>query len=171
MSKLVRDQLDLLIRAANVRRFHTVPVHLHQTVGQHSWGVAMLVTLLEPGASAALLRAALLHDVPEAYMGDIPAPVKHGHPAIDEACREMERTVYANLRVEMPTLTEAEARTLKLADCLDGMMTCVAERRMGNRYVDDVYWNFRQYVNDMAPVGREKVIVDHLVEMWMEVTV
>lgn len=69
----------------------------HYSVAQHSALVAEEVSLVYPDSSRALLRAALLHDASEAFLLDIPRPMKR-LPGF-EAYRELEdRTQRAILR-------------------------------------------------------------------------
>jgi hypothetical protein len=73
----IRDSL----RAAYIKRWHIVNTAKEQTVGEHSFTVALmameLVSLIKQpqwGSSVAIL--ALEHDLDEAITGDIPASVK-----------------------------------------------------------------------------------------------
>ena len=61
-----------------VRRYHTLGDTISQTVGEHAWGVATLISLLHPDPSARLLKAALLHDGPGMPAGAAPSKVKRG---------------------------------------------------------------------------------------------
>lgn len=70
--------LEFMWRGGYTTRYHTERTLREDTVGHHSFNVAAIVMYVRPDASAALLRAALLHDVAEHVLGDIPAPVKIG---------------------------------------------------------------------------------------------
>ena len=72
----MKKTLEFLLAGAEVLRYHTVQTLQRETVGHHSHGVACLVLLLDPQASARLLRAALLHDLAEQCTGDIPSAAK-----------------------------------------------------------------------------------------------
>ena len=127
------------IRAGGqVRRFHTIPTIGHQTVAEHSWGVAILILVLNPLASTELLRAALLHDVPEADTGDMPAQVKWANPMLAHELEEVEQTVMEELDI-VPLLTPAERLFLKAADKLDGMWTCYEQRCLGNKNMEIIF--------------------------------
>lgn len=71
-------ELNMLRDGMNVERFHTIPSAGRQTVGHHTANVIGLLYLayvpdLPPEY---LLKAALVHDMPEAFTGDTPANVK-----------------------------------------------------------------------------------------------
>ncbi len=138
--------LELLWAGGNVKRFHSYSCTVQtDTVGHHSYNVASLITVLLPGASAALLVAALRHDVGEAKTGDMPAPAKRDM-GIRDIFGEYEEDVMAKAGVDFPTLTTEEAWLLKVCDSMDGMRFCVQERAMGNRLIAEAYGNFRGYV-------------------------
>ena len=74
-----------ILALGGVVRWHTRRTARHQTLAEHKALVAMLAVWLAhrlpPGRFGAmdeleLLRAALLHDVPETQLGDLPNPAK-----------------------------------------------------------------------------------------------
>lgn len=143
---LIDAQLEALIGAGNIKRYHTVATIKENTVAHHSYGVAVLCMLLDPCAGMALQRAALLHDVAEQWVGDIPAPVKR-QLDIRQQLHEAENTALKNVSLgyeEM--LSDAERIILNIADSLDGMLYCINERRMGNREVQTVFTRYAEYV-------------------------
>jgi 5'-deoxynucleotidase YfbR-like HD superfamily hydrolase len=135
---MIYDQVKFISRGSVVRRFHQHPQLVDDTDGRHSHGVACLAALLCEGApSANLLMAALFHDLGEQIAGDVPAPTKrHIRATFDLDLYEAHILRVKGFEV---TLEEAELRTLKLADALDGMLSCARERAMGNRTVHWVY--------------------------------
>jgi 5'-deoxynucleotidase YfbR-like HD superfamily hydrolase len=130
------------IRKSNlVRRFHTCERIREETVGHHSANVAALVLYLEPDAPRELLIAALMHDWPEQYTGDIPAPAKWGSPQLADALAQAEAVCWPQLGVTVPPLHNHHAHILKLADLLDLMLSCSEEMRRGNVEASAVYNN------------------------------
>jgi len=127
------DRLQFIRKGMGVRRYHTYHTHDTDTVGKHSAGVATFLILMnEQMPRAELLAAALMHDIPEGTMGDIPSPAKKAMPpdaVIALAHEEKQMLIDRNLFF---WLTESEVRQMKLADCFDGLMFCVEERRRGN---------------------------------------
>ena len=75
---------DIAYALAHQARYNGM--HGSYSVGQHSVMVAWMV-------SDQYRIAALLHDAPEAYIGDMAHPIKHGHPVLGPAFREVEAVV------------------------------------------------------------------------------
>lgn len=140
-----------------VRRFHTLPTVGVDTVASHSFGVAMLVTLLCGGKPRAeVLIQALKHDLPEAPFGDIPAPAK-AYLAKDELLKA-EEAYMAACGLASEDLTKEEWRTLKLADNLDGLRFCIEEYNKGNRGLLECERNYCRYITDMMLTENEELI-------------
>ena len=124
MSDLV-DRALLTLEAGRVARYHAVPTVAPQSVGLHSYGVAVLCIYLCDGhPSAELLQAALLHDAPEIITGDVPYTTKRSSPTIKHELEQLEEWVYNHDVLPFPVLSPAEVATLKLADTLDGLIWC-----------------------------------------------
>lgn len=98
--------LDLM-RLQYVTRWNTVPVSKPQSVAEHSWAVAIIALRLADVAEkngewlvgevnrGALAIAALYHDAPEVFTGDISTPTKmylKRIPDVTEALDELENT-------------------------------------------------------------------------------
>lgn len=124
------EVLEELRAAGDILRFHTSPLRQPQTVGQHTYNVALLVLAIDPDASPALLRAALLHDAPEIMTGDVPSPVKWKHQFLEDALREVEAIMLR--RINFPQLTTTEREILKLADHIEGAYFCVEQAERGD---------------------------------------
>lgn len=119
----VRNTLD----AGEVRRYHAVPSVRPQSVGLHSWGVAVLcIYLLENDVSAQLLKEAIMHDTAELFTGDVPYTVKRDLKDVKERF-DMLETHVRNEYMLLPRqqLSKKEEAVLKLADTLDGLFWCV----------------------------------------------
>ncbi len=124
-----------------------------ENVQEHSHMVAVLAHALavirrevfggtiDPGQVAA---AALYHDAPEIFTGDLPTPVKYANPEIrsayqaieDDAAQRLLSTLPPALRPAFgPLLTESdpEVRALvKAADKLSAYLKCLEELKAGN---------------------------------------
>lgn len=131
MSLSESQKLQNTLEAGEVLRYHSAPSVPSQTVGQHSFGVAVLCLYLANGvASRQLLAAAIMHDTAELFTGDIPYPVKKAHKDVKELFDNLEHDTFrTKLLMEMPVLTEEEQAILKLADTLDGYLWCRQKER------------------------------------------
>lgn len=136
------DRLELLdewMRAASVSRYHTERTGACQSVADHSFRVGLLILHLCAGEEkeydvGRLLKAALLHDLPEAATGDIPSPTKWKNPDL----RRMLDVLEEDWRKEYGahfTLTPNESAILKAADALELCFHCREQVTMGNRYM------------------------------------
>lgn len=134
-------------------RYHNCHRLRTETVGHHSAGVAALCLYLRPNCSAALLTRAIMHDVPEGYTGDVPAPVKWDHEGIADGLAEVETAVIREWAIPHPHLTAEEETVLKLADMLDLVMSCIEEVRMGNTYAGRVVQAGLTYIAEMDLPG------------------
>ena len=117
----LRRSLNTL-EAGRVSRYHAAPTVQAQTVGHHSFGVAVFVMYLTGGtASAALLFAALNHDSAEIFTGDVPFTTKRSHPEAKALFDSLETEAYEKNLIPMPALTPAEQAILKMADTMEGL--------------------------------------------------
>ena len=127
-------------RGAQVRRYHTSLTSHDNTVGYHSYGVAVLVDVLCEGKpSLALLRAALYHDTAEQWTGDLPAPVKARKELRNELAI-MEDSFANTWGLPLDEdLTPEERTILSWADLLDLMFYCYEERCRGNTSLNNIF--------------------------------
>jgi 5'-deoxynucleotidase YfbR-like HD superfamily hydrolase len=153
----MKQTLDFIINGADVKRYHTVKTHTQETVGHHSHGVATLCLLFDPNPSTSLLKAALLHDLTEQFTGDIPSPAKR-ELGIANDIGVLEKRLMQNAGISMPTLSNHERRTLKLADIAHGALFCLKEMSMGNVDIRKVYDRYISYAEELNLEGREKEI-------------
>ena len=131
-----------------------------ESVGAHSYGVAVAAMLLADGVRARgvdvdvgrVLRMALLHDTAEARTGDLPRAAAHYYPA--ETRREAERAAfddmvaaldearrlaYSELHEEYEARATLEARLVKAADVVDLLAQAYVFERAGARELDE-FW-------------------------------
>lgn len=158
-------RLETLALSGMVKRYHTMPVMIQESVGEHTYMVLWIVTFLTEGkASAALLVATLGHDTPEVDWGDVPAPTKRAMNV--DGLKELERSTMDWLKLPQPELTDEEKRTLKMADVLAGMLRCAMEHRMGNAYIETAYRNFRYYAMKMGFRPHEQDLFNQISLVW-----
>lgn len=132
--------------AHRTQRFHSNPhlAHIGQTNAEHCHGVASIIALLHPEASANLLRAALWHDAGERWAGDLPSPFKEDFPDIARQHRWAEQRLALRAAPLEPMLSPNEEAWLKLADALEAVLFCafhragLLERADWIKHMDDV---------------------------------
>lgn len=150
----IAEDMQAMWDGGETARFHTCTLLRPDTVGQHSYGVACVVMHLYPQGQAHLLRAALKHDMAEAFTGDLPAPAKRDL-GIREQFAAYEDKYLEGVGIAAEKLSAWEAWLIKMADSIDGLRVCVRERSMGNRMIEHAYANFSRYCEEMLTKGVE----------------
>lgn len=143
-----KQELMFLLFGRSVQRFHTVPMLHGVTLGQHQFGVAWFVyLLLQESCSVHILMAALSHDMAEQLWGDIPAPGKRllGIKELLTSCES--KTLSENNALFPPTAFGNIV--LKTADNMEGMLSCIHERRLGNMYAERPFVRHREYILEL----------------------
>lgn len=141
----MQEKLESVMGLYNVNRFHAIPVNHQETVAEHSYCVAMLCNLvLGPKCTAAVLIAALTHDLPEQEFGDIPSPVKKEF--MDYNRLEDAEDRFTNAVVGDFYLTTREEQVVKLCDVVAGILFVRREMQMGNNH-PVLLKTYRNYVN------------------------
>lgn len=163
----MRSTIEFIVAGANVKRFHTVSTIQQETVGHHSHCVALLCTLFDPHPSRSLLMMALLHDLPEQTVGDIPSPAKR-ELNFSNQLERLENKILADGFGSVPDLTTGEAKTLKLADIGSGALFCLQEMRMGNSTIKKVFWRYIEYAFELDLDGYPLEFFNNLQEMANE---
>lgn len=139
------SRLTTIRQAGRVKRFHTIECLREQTIADHSWNVAQILLHLDPEVSRELLRAALNHDIPEYFTGDIPAPMKWDYPLMVKEIEKAERSIELLLGTSL-LLSEKEKALLNFADSMDLMLWCVDELELGNKAVFPMYCRVRDHI-------------------------
>lgn len=152
------SKIKFIVKGSEVKRFHTIRTISEDTVGHHSFLVAMLCETLLPSCSKTLIIEALIHDLAEQVVGDIPSPVK---AVSGEKVHELEQKALVKAGFEDYPLTDEEGRTLLLADRLAGLVYCRREIGMGNALILEAYRNYIDLVDRMSPFNsREQELID-----------
>ena len=143
-----------IARMKYISRWGLMRNSVQENIQEHSHMVAVLAHTLavirrdvlgadcDPGAAAV---AALYHDAPEIFTGDLPTPVKYCNPEIRDAYKAVEAVSADKLLSMLPTeLRPAYAPWLredydpslralvKAADKLSAYIKCVEEVKAGN---------------------------------------
>jgi hypothetical protein len=137
------EQRVLLARLGGmVERCHILPHAKSYSNAAHSWGVAMLMLQLWPEDFPRLAGYCLCHDVPEAWVGDIPAHTKHRLGAEARAqLQALESGVFTRLQLpDENELSISDQEKLKACDALDLWLWARDEMRRGNYHAEEVCW-------------------------------
>ena len=163
------ERVRYLDASQRVKRWHTEPTLHTQTVGEHTYGVVMLVLLLTGWeASRSLMIAAQLHDTAERQFGDVPGPTKR-LSGVKGQFDALEDAFMARLGAPAPTLTDTEAKLLKMADNLEGALFCAFELRRGNREIQRAFFNYLSWIKANAPQGLAGAIYNQLLDEYNHV--
>lgn len=133
----MKEILDFIFEGSSVRRYHTRSTITSQNNAEHQFGVASIVALIAPNCSKELLLHALWHDVMESRTGDIPGPAKTTYPELKKLLNKIEAELEEEYPI-LPKITAEEIATLKMGDCLETIMFCQKEQKMGNTKLDEV---------------------------------
>lgn len=136
-------------RGFDVNRYHTQNMLIQETVGHHTANAMAIAYCIDPSVSKQVLLHLLLHDVAEAYTGDIPAPVKRHDKNVKSALDYLEFTYLSKLNLYSPTLLEEERFLVKCADLTDLICKCLVEVKMGNKLAYEVAERGVDYLIDL----------------------
>jgi putative hydrolase of HD superfamily len=94
--KIDSEKLLEYYKLKNLIRFNMSFKHKAETVAEHSYYVALFTKMIceelfmDSYETLRCINYALLHDMPETELSDIPHPVKANNPTIDETVNKME---------------------------------------------------------------------------------
>ena len=110
-------------RATFTRRWHRHAdlAYTVDPVSGHQGRVALLALILFPTAYA-VHRAAIMHDMGEASVGDVPNPVKNRNPDLKLILDRIEGEAMAALSLPEVSLSVVEKDMLRLCDKLDAYL-------------------------------------------------
>lgn len=135
-SYIDKQKLVAMLReASQTKRCHTMPIHGQYTVGQHSFDMCTLLLALYPDCRKELMVAAIAHDLPERWVGDMPAPTKWslGGEAIKQLDR-VEEDILRKLGLDV-SLTPEERLWLHGLDRVELLLWTKEQVAMGNSNV------------------------------------
>lgn len=117
-----RHAVETVMRMHSVKRWHMIDTTRQQTLAEHSANVALLVMVIITncpifhfGDTAHTVMAALVHDAPEAFTGDVPT---HTKKRIDGLYELEYWLTHPNFRVDTDKNGEA---LIKICDLADGI--------------------------------------------------
>lgn len=113
--------VEAVIRFPAVKRWHMIDTTRTQTLAEHSASVALLVYAIAKktdeffGNPEVTATRALLHDLGEVFVGDIPSHTKKQISGIEELENSLLPTIFN------PTRVNREQLLIKLCDLADGI--------------------------------------------------
>lgn len=159
-----------------ITRYATAPRSSRESVAEHSFFVAAYVLRLAEFYQfdvTSALSLALMHDYSEAYISDVPHPIKAQNPKLEEALNEAESKVLCeHLSEDMASLLKKfnekdgpEALVCVLADIMSVVSYAKFEMELGNSsYMKQVYEctrpRFVQVIDSLKPyvIGDAEII-------------
>lgn len=157
---------------AHVTRFAGTPVHRRETVAEHSYMTAQYTYFIGMHCLALggavdmgrLLSRAIVHDLDEAVMVDLPRPIKYADKQLLERwtqlCHSVINEMGADLGVDFFTTwlyakdKSLEGAIVALADLISVTAYAIEEIRFGNTFMRDVLQGNIAYLEkflDMNP--------------------
>ena len=157
----LQDRVTYLREASRVERVHTMPHHGTYSVGQHSYDMLCLLLLLHQDPSARLIRAVIWHDVPERWLGDMPAPAKWSDGELSKIYSRAEDRVVRALGIG-EDLTAEENLWLSAIDKLECLLWAKEQLAMGNTNAATIVGNLVAWFNQATiPVQVQRFIEQH----------
>ena len=154
LNKMIKSDLANYIynidNLRNLVRYQTAPRVSQETVAEHSFFVAAYVLKLNDYYEFDLLKAlqtAILHDVSEVFISDVPHPIKKAFPLINDELNKAENEVnkkfiseeFSNNLEEFNNLSSPEGIMVALGDILSVVSYSKYEITLGNsKYMKDV---------------------------------
>ena len=140
-----------------VNRCHTVRHTSHYNNGSHTAGMMMLMLQLWPKEFPRLAAYCLCHDIPEAWIGDIPSPVLKFMKGLRGSNNAAETRIFQELKLpNYLDLKTLDLEMLKNCDLMDLWLWCVEEQLAGNSFVRQMKREIENYV---GPKG-EKLLLE-----------
>jgi hypothetical protein len=117
-------EIEAVMRLSAVKRWHMIDTFKTQTLAEHSANVAMLAYVIAKkapgmffGPASGVAAHALLHDIPEVFIGDIPTHSKRWLDKDQMARAESAVTPHCLMTVPLP----AQKLLIKICDLVDGI--------------------------------------------------
>lgn len=149
-----------------VERCHTIPHNSSYNNAAHSWGVAMLMHLIWPEDFQRLALFCLCHDIAEAWVGDIPSPLKKYSQEVNLAVSILEKRINNQLKLpDESELSSEDIEKIKFCDNLEFYLWCREESELfGNKNVLESLRQVKDYFNEKQLPERARVLLKTLEE-------
>ena len=121
-------QIYAVWSASHVERWHTNPeITVRDPLNSHSGRVAVLMLNLWPDIPADAIKAALLHDLGEGMVGDVPASTKTAFTDLARELKVAEKAALEHMGISYSISHEWHSR-LDLCDKLDAILFAALHR-------------------------------------------
>lgn len=117
-----RHAVETIMRIHSVKRWHMIDTTRQQTLAEHSANVALLAMMVAMNAPIGLFgdphsvaAIALVHDIPEAFTGDVPTHTKKHLFGLEEL---EESVLHDNFKINA---TPNQLALIKICDLADGI--------------------------------------------------
>ena len=130
-------------------RCHNIPHHDSYNVAAHSWGVAMLLYYIWPEDFPRLAIYCLTHDVPEAWVGDIPSPTLTYTPGLKSVIENLEIMLLHKIGLRSTTdLPKEDQEKVRACDQLEFWLWAKEQQAHGNKYVQEAIIEVERYFRE-----------------------
>ena len=180
--------IDYICKLTSVPRFTGSYLVQPQSGADHAYRVAMLALQMvddynhrnpsTPISREEVLMKALIHDVEESVIGDLPSPVKYITPEFREAVRVVEENVMENVvladagpqskeyyQLWLNAKKDESGKIVKIADKLEGFIKINFEIKQGNAGLTDAYTETIEWFEDhqdlLAPFQAAQDLVNY----------
>lgn len=164
-----------------VERCHSIPHQGTYSNAAHSWGVAMLMWYLFPEDFPRLAIYCITHDVPEGWVGDVPATVMRYSPSVKAELSQLERLLADDLGFPFEgDMSPEDHAKLKACDRLELYLWCCEQLALGNIHAREPFRELERYfgaqplhprahafwqqMRGMDPIPKQAGVVMDLVE-------
>ena len=142
MNSDVLDFIDEIYTLKHIIRYNTIAKITQESVAEHTFFVSAIVLRLHRTYVFDLgkaLQMAIVHDLIETFISDIPRNVKDKYSKLNSVLEEVERDAwtdlypeYADLMDELEKGITIESIIVKMADILSVIQYAKSEKALGN---------------------------------------
>ena len=168
---------NIYMRLSSIARYNTRTRVISESVAEHSYLVALICLVLadlNDWDDEDILKSAILHDVEEILSGDIPGHVK----VRKKLNKELEALNTESMSTLLSVLPEnlqhkyfdlwkrprVSLGVVGFADSVAGILYCIREAKLGNRYMHDILGNYLIKLDEYREFDWAKSIIEQLNE-------
>lgn len=159
----IADSIVQCRSGGRVERCHGLPHLGTYSNATHQWGVAMLMHYIWPDDFPRLALVCLSHDVPEAWVGDIPAPTCRYALGLKDTLNVVEGNI--NKDMLLPAEHELEGTDyakLKCCDRLEFWLWCCEQELYGNMFAKEGKKEIERYFQEVPLLPEAQEVYEEL---------